>query len=179
MIKLADIILEQEDSTKFPEMDNLGAQMAKAVEAELEKEKENIDEAAGMVGIVGLILLSNTVANMLAKMAKFLAKKFNSPKMQSSAEWWEHFTHHNEHAFMAPINRVVSLFVKDKKKREGVTKILYAILIFAMAGSAGGEAIALLRKTRWAQAGLYGVKALVKGVEVNNLIKHAAEDLAA
>ena len=177
MIKLANIILEQEENYDFPEMDNLGAQMAKAVEAELEKEKENIDEAAGVVGIIGLILLSNTVANMIAKMAKFLAKKIGSQKMQSSAEWWEHFTHNNEVAFMAPINRVVSLFIKDPKKKEGITKILYAIVIFTMAGSAGGEALALLKKTRWAQAAMYGAKALIKGVEVNNLINHAVTDL--
>ena len=177
MIKLADIILEQDSSTEFPEMDNLGAQMAKAVEAELEKEKENIDEAAGIVGIVGLILLSNTVANMISKMAKYLAKKVGSEKMLKSAEWWEHFTHNNEHAFMAPIDRVVSFFVKDKAKRDGITKLLYAIVIFAMANSAGFEAVKLLKNTNWAKAAMYGAKSLVKTVEVNNLISHAVTDL--
>jgi len=180
-MKLTDIILEVDNSTKVPEMDNLGAQLAKAVEAELSQHKDKLDgdtnEVAGVVGIIGYILLSNTVANMLSKLAGYLAKKYNSPKMQKSAEWWEHFTHNNEHAFMAPIKRVVGMLIKDKKKLEAITKILYAVVIFAMAGQAGAGALSYLKKAKWATSAAYTAKAAIKGVEVNNLIKHAVEDL--
>ena len=180
-MKLAQIILEQENlKVDEPFMDDFGAQIAKAVDSELKQHKdelEQLDEAAGIVGIVGYILLSNTVANMLAKMSKYLAKKFNSPKMMKSAEWWEHFTHTNEEAFMAPIKRVVSFFVKDAAKQKAITKVLYAIVIFAMAGSAGGEAVQYLKKTKWAMGAGYTAKALIKGIEVSNLLKHAVEDL--
>lgn len=182
-MKLADIILEQQPTVDVPEIDNLGAQLAKAVEAELKANQDKIDgdtnEAAGFIGILGLVLLSNTVANMIAKMAKYLAKKFGAEKAVKSAEWWENFTHHNEEAFMTPIKRVVGFFVKDEAKKKSITKILYAILIFSMAGSSGMEAVEYLKKTKWAQAAIYGAKAAIKGVEVNNLIKHAVEDLTA
>lgn len=181
-MKLINILLEQ-DQTDVPEIDNLGAQMAKAVEAELKANQDKIDgdtnEAAGVVGVIGLILLSNTVANMIAKMAKYLAKKFGSEKAVKSAEWWEHFTHNNEEAFMAPIKRVVGFFIKDEQKKKAITKILYALLIFSMAGSSGVEAVQYLKKTKWAQGAMYGAKALIKGVEVNNLLQHAAQDLTA
>lgn len=182
-MKLIDVILEKDiPNVEEPFMDDFGGQIAKAVSAELNKHKDKLDgdtnEAAGVVGVIGYILLSNTVANMLAKMARYLAKKFNSPKMLKSAEWWEHFTHNNEEAFMAPIKRVVGAFVKDEAKKKAITKILYAIVIFAMAGQAGGNAIQYLRKTKWAAAAGYSAKSLIKGIEVNNLIKHAAEDLA-
>lgn len=180
-MKLSQIILEQEQlNTDEPFMDDFGAQIAKAVDAELKQHKdelEQLDEVAGVVGVIGYILLSNTVANMLAKMAKYLAKKFNSPKMVKSAEWWEHFTHNNEEAFMAPIKRVVSFFVKDQAKQKAITKVLYSIVIFAMAGSAGQEAVTYLRKTKWAAAAGYSAKAIIKGVEVSNLLKHAVDDL--
>ena len=39
---------------------------------------------------------------------------------------------------MAPIKRIVGIFTKDEAKKKGITKILYAIIIFGMAGSAGG-----------------------------------------
>jgi len=177
-LKLSDIILEQELETKVPEIGNLGAQMAKAVEAELEKEKDDIEEAAGIVGVLGIILLSNTVANMLSKMAQYLAKKFGSEKMMKSASWWEKFTHNNEEAFMSPIKRVVGFFVKDEQKKKAISKILYALVIFSMAGSSGIEAVQYLKQTKWAAGSGYTAKSLIKGVEVNNLIKHAAEDLA-
>jgi hypothetical protein len=47
-----------------------------------------------------------------------------------------------------------------------------------MAGSSGIEAVQYLKQTKWAAGAGYTAKSLIKGVEVNNLIKHAAEDLA-
>ena len=181
-MKLIDVILEKDiPNTEEPFMDDFGGQIANAVSAELDKVKDNLDgdtnEAAGAIGVIGYVLLSNTVAHMLAKMAKYLAKKFNSPKMLKSAEWWEHFTHNNEEAFMTPIKRVVSAFVKDQTKQKAVTKILYAVVIFAMAGQAGGTAIQYLKKTKWAAGAGYTAKSLIKGIEVNNLIKNATEEL--
>jgi hypothetical protein len=180
-VKLANIIFEQEElKVDEPFMDDFGAQIAKAVESELEQHKDEldqVDEAIGALSVVGYVLLSNTVASMLAKMSKYLAKKFNSPKMVKSAEWWEEFTHKNEEAFMTPIKRVVSLFVKDPAKQKAITKVLYSIVIFSMAGQAGQEAVGYLKKTEWAAAAGYSAKALIKGKEVSDLIQHAVADL--
>ena len=78
---------------------------------------------------------------------------------------------------MAPIKRIVGIFTKDEKKKQGITKILYAIIIFGMAGQAGGEAVNLLKQTKWATAAAYSGKALIKGKEISSLIKDAVEDL--
>jgi hypothetical protein len=64
------------------------------------------------------------------------------------------------------------------KKKKAISKILYALVIFSMAGSSGIEAVQYLKQTKWAAGAGYTAKSLIKGVEVNNLIKHAAEDLA-
>ena len=179
-MKLASIILEAEGNAE-PGMGQMADQIAKAIEKELRPHKGELDgdtnEVAGVVGIIGYILLSNTVAHMLAKIAKSLSKKYNKPGILKSAEWWEDFTHKNEAAFMAPIKRIVGIFTKDEAKKKGITKILYSIIIFGMAGSAGGSAVQLLKQTKWATAAAYSAKALIKGAEVSTLIKGAVEDL--
>ena len=60
------------------EFDALGAQLATAIKDELQGKEEKLDEIAGVVGIIGYILLSNTVANMLAKFAQKMSKKYNA-----------------------------------------------------------------------------------------------------
>ena len=179
-MKLSKILLEQELPTEIPGIGNIANQLAKAIDNELEKEEDKLqatNEVAGIVGILGIVLLSNTIGNMVSKIAKYLAKKFNSPKMMKSAEWWYEFTHRNEEAFMSPIKRVLSLFVKDEEKIKPIAKIIYAIIIFTMAGQAGGEAVSFLKKSKWWAASGVGIKSLIKGVEVNTLIKSAYEDL--
>jgi|GEM_PF-3113028 len=179
-MKLASIILEAEGNAE-PGMGQMADQIAKAIEKELRPHKGELDgdtnEVAGVVGIIGYILLSNTVAHMLAKIAKSLSKKYNKPGILKSAEWWEDFTHKNEAAFMAPIKRIVGMFTKDEKKKSAATKIVYGILIFLMAGQAGGGALQALKTTRWAAAAGLSAKALIKGVEVTSLLKQAASDL--
>ena len=183
-MKLQNILFEnKEENAVEPGMAAMATKLAQAVEKELEANKEDIESKEGqvneaaIVGIIGYVLLSNTVANMLAKMFKWLAKKYNKPGMMDNAEWWYNFTHKNEDAFMAPIKRIVGIFTKDEAKKKGITKILYSIIIFGMAGSAGGSAVQLLKQTKWATAAAYSAKALIKGAEVSTLIKGAVEDL--
>lgn len=183
-MKLYSVLFEKEGAnTVEPGMDAMASKLAQAIEKELESNKDaivtpakDVNESA-IIGILGYILLSNTVGNMLSKMFKWLAKKYNKPGMMDNAEWWYNFTHKNEMAFMAPIKRIVGIFTKDEKKKQGITKILYAIIIFGMAGQAGGEAVNLLRQTKWATAAAYSGKALIKGKEISSLIKDAVEDL--
>ena len=178
-MKLSKILLE-ETELEIPGLSSMASQLAKAIDSELDKGKDELDttnEVAGVVGVIGLILLSNTVANMISKIAKYLAKKFNSPKMLKSAEWWQDFTHKNEEAFMTPIKRVLKIFIKNQERMAAISKIVYAIIIFAMAGQAGGEAVQFLKKSKWAAAAGMSAKSLIKGVEVNTLIKDAIADL--
>jgi len=178
-VNLSKILLEQSD-LEIPGISSIANQLAKAIDSELETGRDKVDttnEATGVIGIIGLVLLSNTIANMISKIAKFLAKKYNSPKMLKSAEWWQDFTHKNEEAFIAPIKRVLRVFIKNEERMNAISKIVYAIIIFTMAGQAGGEAVGFLKKSKWAAAAGMGAKSLIKGVEVNTLIKGAIEDL--
>ena len=69
------------------EFDALGAQLATALKGELKGKEEKLDEVAGVVGIIGYILLSNTVANMLAKFAQKMSKKYNWGKGEEALKY--------------------------------------------------------------------------------------------
>ena len=165
------------------ELDGFADQLAAEIKDELEDHKEEIqksdkelNEAAVTVGIIGYILLSNTVANMLSKFAKNQFAKHNFGKGEEAAKKIYDFTHKNEEAFKAPIRRIVGIFTKDEKKKKIISDILYAIVIFLMAGQAGGEAVAYLKKASYLKGGIAGLKAAIKGTEVATILKGAVSD---
>ena len=159
------------------EFDALGDQLAGAIKNELGDKAKKIDEVAGVVGIIGYILLSNTVANMIAKFVKKQAEKRDWGTGKEAAEKIYKWTHDNEKAFQAPLRRIVSLFTKDKKKQDQIASILYAIVVLMMAGQAGGNAVGYLKKASYLKAGLYGLKSLVKGAEVHTIFKNVIGDI--
>ena len=161
------------------EFDALGTELAGAIKGELGDKAKKIDEVAGVVGILGYILLSNTVANMLSKFAQKMAKKYDWGKGEEAAKNIYKWTHDNEKAFPAPIRRVISLFTKDPKKTNQIAKIIYAVLILLMAGQAGGNAASYLKKASWLKGGLYGLKSAVKGKEVHTIFKDVIADIGA
>ena len=160
------------------EFDALGTQLAGAIKNELGDKAKKIDEVAGVVGIIGYILLSNTVANMLSKFTQKIAKKYDWGKGEEAAKNIYKWTHDNEKAFQAPIRRIVRLFTKDEKRINQASKVLYAIIILMMAGQAGGNAASYLKKASWLKGGLYGLKSAVKGKEVHAIFKDVIADLA-
>ena len=159
------------------EFDALATELAGAIEDELGGKAKKINEVAGVVGIIGYILLSNTVANMLAKFAQKMSKKYDWGKGEEAAKNIYKWTHDNEKAFQAPIRRVVKLFTKDEKRINQVSKVLYAIIILLMAGQAGGNAASYLKKASWLKGGLYGLKSAVKGKEVHAIFKDVIADI--
>ena len=159
------------------EFDALGAQLAGAIKNELGDKAKKLDEVAGIVGIIGYILLSNTVANMLAKFVQKISKKYNWGKGEEAAKNIYKWTHDNEKAFKAPIKRIVGLFTKDEKKKDQISSILYAVLILMMAGQAGGNAVGYVKKASYLKGGLYGLKSAVKGKEVHTIFKDVIADI--
>jgi len=159
------------------EFDALGSQLAGAIKNELGDKAKKLDEVAGVVGIIGYILLSNTVANMLAKFVQKISKKYNWGKGEEAAKNIYKWTHDNEKAFKAPIRRIVGLFTKDEKKKDQISSILYAVLILMMAGQAGGDAVGYIKKASYLKGGLYGLKTAVKGKEVHTIFKDVIADL--
>ena len=161
------------------EFDALGAQLAGAIKNELGDKAKKLDEVAGIVGIIGYILLSNTVANMLAKFVQKISKKYNWGKGEEAAKNIYKWTHDNEKAFKAPIRRIVGLFTKDEKKKDQISSILYAVVILMMAGQAGGNAVSYVKKASYLKGGLYGLKSAVKGKEVHTIFKDVIADIGA
>ena len=153
-----------------------GNKLADEIEDELENKDVEINEIATVVGILGYVLLSNTVANMLAGLSKKLFKKYNFGKGEAAAKKLYDFTHKNEEAFKAPIKRVVGIFTKNEKYKKIISDILYALLILLMAGQAGGNAVDYIKKTGYLKGGLYGLKSLVKGTEVAQILKNVVAD---
>ena len=153
-----------------------GNKLADEIEDELENKDVEINEIATVVGILGYVLLSNTVANMLAGLSKKLFKKYNFGKGEAAAKKIFDFTHKNEEAFKAPIKRVVGIFTKNEKYKKIISDILYALLILLMAGQAGGNAVDYIKKTGYLKGGLYGLKSLVKSTEVAVILKGVVQD---
>ena len=176
-------LFESEEDQFGAELDAFADQLAGEIKDELEDHKEDIqksdkelNEIAGVVGIIGYILLSNTVANMLSKFAKKQFAKRDWGKGEAAAKKIYDFTHKNEEAFKAPIKRIVSLFTKDAKKQKIISDILFAIVVLIMAGQAGGNAVSYIKKAGYLKGGLYGLKAAIKGTEVSNIIKGVVQD---
>ena len=173
------LLTEEEDKEEAEfdvEFNSLGNDLAGAIEGELEDKKDELNEVVGVVGILGYILLSNTVANMLSKFAKNQFAKRDWGKGVEAAKKIEKFTHNNEVAFKAPIKRVVGIFTKNEKWKAVISDVLYAIVILLMAGQAGGSAVGYLKKASYLKGGLYSMKALVKGGEVSTIIRGAVTD---
>ena len=176
-------LFEDEEDQFGDELDAFADDLADEIKDELEDHKEDIqksdkelNEVVGVVGIIGYILLSNTIANMLSKFAKKQFAKRDFGKGEAAAKKIYDFTHKNEEAFKAPIRRIVGIFTKDVKKKKMISDILFAIVVLAMAGQAGGEAVSYLKKAGYLKGGLYGLKAAVKGTEVSNIIKSVVQD---
>ena len=169
--------LYEEDEDQFEnDLAIAGNKLADEIEDELENKDVEINEIATVVGILGYVLLSNTVANMLAGLSKKLFKKYNFGKGEAAAKKLYDFTHKNEEAFKAPIKRVVGIFTKNEKYKKIISDILYALLILLMAGQAGGNAVDYIKKTGYLKGGLYGLKSLVKSTEVAVILKGVVQD---
>jgi len=177
-MKLANIILED----TLHEQENFSV-LAQAIQKELEgkdiKQDGQANEVAGVLGVLSYILLSNTIANLLSSMATKIAKKQGWEKVGDKAKAIYDWTHKNETAFMSPIKRVLTLVMvgPTKKYIPTVTKGLYALFIFFLAGQYGGDVIASIRKSAWGQTAFASVKSLVKGKEVHTLIKDVLSDI--
>ena len=158
--------------------ENEFAGLAAAIEKEL-KDKAPVEEAVGILGILSYILLSNTVAHMLSSMAKKIAKKQGWDKTEDIATSIYDWTHKNEQAFMSPIKRVLSVVMigPTKKYIDPVTKGLYAIFIFFLAGQYGGAALDAVKNSKWGATAFNTVKSLVKGKEVHTLIRGVLSDV--
>ena len=158
------------------ELDALGDELAAAIEVNLDDKKEELNEVVDPISILSYVLAGTTLTNIIAKYVGRLFKKYNFGKGEAAAKKIYDFTHKNEEAFKAPIRRVVGIFTKNEKYKKVISDILYALMILGMAGQAGGDAVAYIKKAGYLKGGLYGLKSLVKGTEVAVILKGVVQD---
>lgn len=170
--RLSELRINEDEEDQFAsEFDNFADTLAGEIKDELEDKEEKINEIAGVVGIIGYILLSNAVANMLSKMAKKLSAKYKWGKGEAAAKKIYDFTLKLEGDFKKPIGRVVGLFTKDEKAKTMVTDGLFALLLLGLGAKAGTEAFSAVRKSNLISGGVSGLKAALKGKDLATLIQ--------
>lgn len=148
------------------EMDQLGDELAAAIEDKLEDKKGELKEIVDPISILSYVLAGTTLTNIIAKYAAKLFKKYNFGKGEKAAEKIYNFTSKLEEDFKSPIARVVGLFTKSEKAKILVTDALFILLLLTLGGMAGGEALAALKKGKLSKAGLSALKAGLKGKDI-------------
>lgn len=161
------------------EMDQLGDELAAAIEDKLEDKKGELKEVVDPISILSYVLAGTTLTNIVAKYAGKLFKKYNFGKGEEAAKKIYNFTHKLENDFKSPIKRVIGLFTKDEKAKTIVTDALFILLLLALGGLAGTEALAALKKGKLSKAGISALKAGLKGKDVATVGKEIAQTAAA
>ena len=160
------------------ELDNLGDELANAIEDTLKDKKDELNEVVDPISILSYILAGTTLTNILAKYVGKLFDKYNFGKGKEAADKIYDFTHKLEGDFKKPIERVVGLFTKDPKTKKLVTDSLFALLILALGVKAGGDAVSILSKGNLGSGTVSGLKAALKGKDLSTLIKDIAGTIA-
>jgi len=177
MQRLAGLLTESEyneavEDVNTPDEEAFDAELmaassaiAGAIEKELKsKDPKQLDEAV-ITSAIAAIMTSNAVIGFISKYSAKLFKLLKWKKGEDLAEKIHHWAHDNEKAFQAPIRRVLSLFVKEPKTLDLVTKGIYAIVIGSMAAGYGSQAIDKLNHAEWFKGALSALKTLAKGDE--------------
>tara|TARA_R110000737_G_C14329943_1_gene441275 strand:+ start:43 stop:576 length:534 start_codon:yes stop_codon:yes gene_type:complete len=157
------------------ELDLLGGELAAAIGANLEDNKEELTEVVDPISILSYALAGNTLINILAKYVGRLFAKYDFGKGEEAAKKIYNFTHKLEDDFKGPIKRVVGLFTKDEKTKEKVTDGLFVLLLLSLGAKAGTEAFNSLRQSNVVAGGISSLKAALKGKDIVTIIKNIAK----
>ena len=161
-MKLQDLLLESEEQ-----------QLAAQLKAVLDKEMQDgeLNELLDPVSILGWLLASNTVLDILGKYSAKVLRKLNLNKAADKAQAVHDWAHHNEKAMVAVIAQVISPFVKDKSKRDTVAKGLFIAVLAALGIQAGVGALNAIRGANVGSAALSMTKTALKGRDIANVGK--------
>jgi hypothetical protein len=144
---------------------NAADDIAGALEKELKSKKPEQLKEEIILATISTILTANAVIGFVSKYAAKLAKLLNWKKGEDFAEKVHHWAHDNEKAFQAPIKRILSLFIKDAKALDIMTKATYALIVGGMAANYGIEAVNQLSNSSWFSGALTALKTVAKGDE--------------
>ena len=159
-MKLHDILLESEEQ-----------QLAAQLKAALDKEMEDgeLNEFLDPASLLGWLLASNTVIDILGKYAAKVLRKLNLNKAADKADAIHNWAHDNEKAMVNVIATVIKPFVKDEAKRQMVAKGLFIAILAALGVKAGIGAIKAIKGLNAGAATLSAVKGALKGRDIANV----------
>ena len=167
-MKLQDILLEGDEQ-----------QLAAQIKAVLDKEMKDgeLNEFIDPVSILGYLLASNTILDILGKYTAKVLRKMNLNKAADKAQAVHDWAHHNEKAMVAVIAQVISPFVKDKSKRDNIAKGLFIAILAALGIQAGVGALNAIRGANVGTAALSLTKSALKGRDIANVGKEILASL--
>ena len=167
-MKLQDILLEGDEQ-----------QLAAQLKAVLDKEMQDgeLNELIDPVSILGWLLASNTVLDILGKYAAKALRKMNLNKAADKAQAVHDWAHHNEKAMVGVVSQVISPFIKDKSKRDVVAKGLFVAILAALGIQAGIGALNAIRGANVGGAALSLTKSALKGRDIANVGKEILSSL--
>ena len=167
-MKLQDILLEGDEQ-----------QLAAQIKAVLDKEMKDgeLNEFIDPVSILGYLLASNTILDILGKYTAKVLRKMNLNKAADKAQAVHNWAHHNEKAMVAVIAQVISPFVKDKGKRDNIAKGLFVAILAALGIQAGIGALDAIRGANVGSAALSMTKTALKGRDIANVGKEILASL--
>ena len=161
-MKLQDLVLESDEQ-----------QLAAQLKSVLDKEMQDgeLNEFIDPVSILGWLLASNTVLDILGKYAAKALRKMNLNKAADKADAIHQWAHQNEKSVVNVIAQVISPFVKDKDKRQTIAKGLFVALLAAFGIQAGVGALNAIRGANVGSAALSMTKTALKGRDIANVGK--------
>lgn len=167
-MKLSNILLESDEK-------QLAHQLKQVLDKEMEDGK--LDEGLTAVGVLGWLLASNTVLDILGKYAGKALRKMNLNKAADKAEAIHNWAHNNEKAMVNVIAQVISPFVRDGQKRQNIAKGLFIAILAGLGIKAGIGALNAIRGANVGTAALSMTKSALKGRDIANVGKEILQSI--
>ena len=156
-MKLHDILLESEEQ-----------QLAAQIKAALDKEMKDgeLNELLDPASLLGWLLASNTIINILGKYTAKILKKYGFEKAADKAGAIHNWAHENEKSLINVIATVIKPFVKEEAKRKTIAKGLFIALLASLGVKAGIGALDAIRGADVGTAALSMTKSALKGRDI-------------
>ena len=156
-MKLKNILLENEEQ-----------ELALQLKAVLDKEMQDgeLNEVLDPASLLGWLLATNTIIDLLGKYAAKVLRKLNLDKAADKAEAIHNWAHDNEKAMVNVIATVIRPFVKHEAKRQTIAKGLFIAVLASLGLKAGIGALDAIRGADVGNAALSMTKSALKGRDI-------------
>lgn len=169
-MKLKSLYTEGVAESMSGDIEDFAAELSGEIKNVL-SDKTDIEEVVDVVSVLSVILSTNTILGILSKWVLAIMKKHDISKGRAAIEKIHLFSEQMEEDFKAPISRVVSLFVKDKKNIDAVTNGIFLVVLLSLAFKCGADVYREVMKSNVVSAIITSVKTITKGIDIMAIIK--------